>query len=418
MKFLNEETTPPEMELKQKPRPDAKSKVVAMRYPFGLAGLPSPDLASLTIPRFRQRPALLLLVVVMALGLAGSLPAPACQICFPVPKKSIADYLIEAETVVLAREDPERPFYFAPVATLKGYPGNEKIDLFLDSTTRRVLATYPRHSIVLARLTDGEKKSWRRIGTADQDLGPIVKGILAASVAWQKEPKQRIAFFAKLLGHDNSQVRLLAHLEIARAPYNEIRNCSGLLSREEIRAFLDDFQYADWHPLYILLLAQSDDPTDRELIRKSFESAARFGATLRTAAWATAFIETVEEKAVAEIEKRYFRNADRKPEELQAMLQALSVQGTNGHTHLRERIVAAYGVLLKIHPSMAPFVVRDLTAWKRTDFASEVAAYLAEKPRDLDALTISQLRAYVLLAEGIPGELKLPPVSREHPAFP
>jgi len=418
MKNLNDEIAPPRMELSYKIRPDAKSQGSALSCPFGLPGLLSPDLAFLTMPRFRQRPALLLLVVVMALELAGSLPALACQICIPFPKKSTADYLIEAEAVVLAREDPDRPFHYAPVATLKGDPGDEKIDLFLDSSTRRVLATYPRHSIVLARLTDGEKKSWRRIGTADQDLSPIVKDILAATTVWRKEPKQRIAFFAKLLGHDNSQVRALAHLEIAKAPYNEIRNCSGLLSREEIRAFLDNFQYADWHPLYILLLAQSDDPADRKLIRDSFESAARFGSSLRTAAWATAFIETEEEKAIAEIEKRYFRNADRKPEELKAVLQALSVQGTNGHTHLRERIVAAYGVLLKIHPSMAPFVVRDLTAWKRTDFASEVAAYLAEKPRELDSLTISQLRAYVLLAEGIPGGQELPPVSPDHPAFP
>jgi hypothetical protein len=346
--------------------------------------------------RFRQR--LFLPLLVMALVMARSLPAPACQICIPFPKKSTADYLIEAETVVLAREDPERPFHFATVATLKGDPGDEKIDLFLDSTTRRVLAAHPRHSIVLARLTDGDKKSWRRIGTADQDLSPIVMDVLAAAPAWEKEPKRRIEYFAKRLGHDNPQVRALAHLEIARAPYNEIRNCSGFLSRQEIRAFLDNFQYIDWHPLYILLLAQSDAPADRELIRDSFESAARFGSTLRLAAWATALIEIQEEKAVAEIEKLYFRNTARKPEELKAVLQALSVHGTNGHTHLRARIVAAYGTLLENHPSMAPQVVRDLSAWKRTDFASEIAAYLAGKPRDLNFQTTLQLRAYIRLA--------------------
>ncbi len=337
----------------------------------------------------------------MALAMAGSLPAPACQICIPFPKKSAADYLIEAETVVLAREDAERPFYFATVATLKGDPGDEKIDLFLDSTTRRVLATYPQHSIVLARLTDGEKKMWRRIGTADKDMGPVVKDILAASAVWEKEPEQRITFFARRLGHDNPQVSTLAHLEIARAPYNEIRDCSGFLSRDEIHTFLDNIRYADWHPLYILLLAQSDAPADHELIRDSFGSAARFGSTLRLAAWATALIEIEDGKGVAKIEERYFRKAARKPEELLAVIQALSVHGTNGHTHLRERIIAAYGTLLENHPSMAPQVVRDLTAWKRTEFASEIAAYLTEKPTDLDFRTTLQLRTYVRSAKAI-----------------
>lgn len=348
--------------------------------------------------RFSRRPGLIFFAV--ALGIGGPWPASACQICIPFPKKSTADFLIEAEAVVLAREDPERPFHFAPVETLKGDPGDEKIDLFLDSTTRRVLAAYPDRSIVLARRTDGDKNQWRRIGTADADLSPIVKDVLAASAAWEKEPEQRIEFFARRLGHDNPQVRTLAHLEIARAPYDEIRNCNAVLSPEEIRAFLNNMRYAEWHSLYILLLAQSEDSADRDLIRDSFASTARFNLSLRLAAWATALIEIQEEEGVAEIEERYFRNATRKPEELQAVLQALSVHGTNGHTHLRDRIVAAYGTLLENHPSMALLVVHDLTAWKRTNFGKEIAEYLAEKPQDLDFRTTLQLRAYVRSANG------------------
>jgi hypothetical protein len=187
--------------------------------------------------RFRQPPFLLLLAT--AFGIAGSSPASACQICIPFPKKSTADYLIEADALVLAREDPERPFHYASIETLKGDPGDEKIDLFVDSTTRRVLTAHPEWSIVLARSTAGEKKSWKRIGMADDDLGPIVRDILAASAIWEKAPEIRIAYFAKRLGHGNSLVRTLAHLEIAWAPYNEIRKCSMSLPPEEIRRFLN-----------------------------------------------------------------------------------------------------------------------------------------------------------------------------------
>ncbi len=341
-----------------------------------------------------ERTPIILLILCTSLFLSA-LSATACQICIPFPKKSAADYLIEAETVVLAREDTARPFHFAPVETLKGDPpGDEKIDLFLDSTTRRVLATHPDRSIVLSKMTEGEKQSWKRIGTADADLGPIVREILATSVAWEKEPKKRVAFFAEQLGHGNAQVRALAHLEIARAPYSEIRNCAGILDRQEIRAFLNNMRYVEWHPLYILLLARSDNPADQALISDSFESAARFGSTLRLAAWATGLIEIQEQEAVIEIEARYFRNPSRKPEELKAVHQALSVHGTNGHVHLRDRIVASYETLLAHYPAMTPDVAKDLIAWKRTELADEIAAYAAANRGSLGFQTTLKLRAY------------------------
>ena len=55
-------------------------------------------------------------------------PLAACQICIPYPTKSAVDYLTEAKVVVLAREDPQRPFHYRPVRVLKGDPGTEEID--------------------------------------------------------------------------------------------------------------------------------------------------------------------------------------------------------------------------------------------------------------------------------------------------
>ena len=342
----------------------------------------------------------------MVVSVAGQSAAPACQICIPFPKKSAADFLIEADAAVLAREDPERPFHYAPVEILKGRLDGEKIELFLDSTTRRGLAANPERSVVLVKSKDGASDSWRRIGVADEDLGPVVRSVLKASVAWEKKPEERTAFFAKRLGHENDQVRALAHLEIARAPYHVIRDCAGALSREEIRAFLKNYQYVEWHALYILLLAQSEHPDDRKLIENSFDASARYQSTLRLAAWATAMVEIHEEAAIVEVEKRYFRNASRKPEELKAVIQALSVQGTNGHTHLRERIVESYGVLLQHHPAMVPQIFGDLEAWKRPEFAGEVSSFLAGNPQGLDFKTMLRLRAYAKNARKSAGGLR------------
>ena len=142
----------------------------------------------------------------------------------------------------------------------------------------------------------------------------------------------------------------MAHLEIARSPYSEIKRLKDALSRDEIHAFLKDFRYVEWHALYILLLAQSEDLRDRALVSESFRSTARFSTTTRLAAWATASIEIEGATAIEFIEDEYFRNSKRGAAELQEIAKALSVHGTNGHTHLRDRIVAGYEVLLQQHP--------------------------------------------------------------------
>ena len=70
------------------------------------------------------------------------LPAPvlACLVCITLPERTIADRVIEAETVVLAREDPARPFSYAPVEPLKGDVSADPIPFLVDSTMRRRLA--------------------------------------------------------------------------------------------------------------------------------------------------------------------------------------------------------------------------------------------------------------------------------------
>ena len=44
----------------------------------------------------------------------------ACQICLPFPARSLVDYLIESDHIVLARENPEKPFTLRAIKTLKG----------------------------------------------------------------------------------------------------------------------------------------------------------------------------------------------------------------------------------------------------------------------------------------------------------
>ncbi|MGI9241557.1 MAG: hypothetical protein ACR2RV_12205 [Verrucomicrobiales bacterium] len=326
--------------------------------------------------------------------------ASACQICVPFPQKSTADFLIEAEAVVLAREDPERPFHLKAIELISGNTQNEKIDLFLDSSTRRSLNLDPERSVVVVRLFEDGKPEWRRIGMADGEFDPLVRDILRLAPAWQRDQPLRPRFFSKFLGHENSQLSSLAHLEVGRASYDQIKALGDALSRDQLRSFLGNFRYIEWHSLYILLLAQSEDPRDRDFIAEKFRSARQFSLSLNLAAWATAAIEIERGGAIDTIEADYFRNPDRKADELEAVALALSVHGNSRQTDLRDRIVASYAPLIATHPSMTGKVALDLIAWKRSELAAEIASYVAANPRAFDFKTTLQMRAYGRQAAG------------------
>ena len=340
---------------------------------------------------------------------AGFCPVgETCQICIPFPQNSAADDLFEADVVVLAREDPERPFHYRAVEVLKGTPGKKKIELFLDSGSRRVLGLFPGHSVVLVKKAGKFQEGWRRIGMADEAFGPLVRKLLDSASAWEKKPGQRVEFFGKLLGHKDAQIRRLAHLEVAQASYDEIKGLKNALPRDKIHAFLKNVRYVEWHALYILLLAQSGDPADHKFISEAFHSAVHFKSTLSLGAWATAYIELEEEKAVEFIEAEYFRKSGHSPAALREVTMALSVHGSKGHTHLRDRIVASYKPLLAKYPAMTPKVAKDLIAWDRTELASEVASYVATHQYKLELQTALVLMAYGRRAQRDDGHAESP----------
>jgi hypothetical protein len=296
----------------------------------------------------------------------------ACQACIPYPPNTAADELIEADTVVFAREDPDHPFSYAALETLKGETTTRPIDLFLPSTGRRILAADEDRVAVLVGNADG---TWRSLGIADDEYQQVVRRIVLFSAEWNgvEGQERRLRFFLELFGHENSSIHRLAYLELGRAPYGTIKRFSQAVDPEHVRRVLENPRYIEWRPLAILLLANAGDAEDRESIRSSFRSAEQFSLTRNLAALATAVIELEGEAAVQFIDDRYLNNAQRTREELIEVCRALSVHGTDGHTHLRDRIVECYRNLLEARPDMAATVVRDLIAWERFELTAEVS---------------------------------------------
>ncbi|MEP4078460.1 hypothetical protein [Haloferula sp.] len=327
-------------------------------------------------------------------------PLHACQICLPFPTTSLADHLIDADQVVLARENPDKPFSLIAKEVLKGENTLPEIDLFLDSQSRRLLAGDPERHIVCTRVSTGDSSEWTRVATSNPKLLTIIKEILSKASQWTEKPVERSAYFAPYLGNKDRSIATLAHLEVARAPYSEIRELVDAMPIEQLRAFLNDFRYAEWHALYILLLAQSDDPTDQQRIISAVESNADYSITLQTAAWATAFIELKEIQALEFFDQRYLKDPNRSIDEIRVILAAYSVHGTNGHTHLRDHIIESYRALAEKHPELLPTLTVDLAKWKSWALADQVSAVLTSQAEAFDLESTLQLRSYLREAKG------------------
>ncbi len=324
----------------------------------------------------------------------------ACQICVPYPTKSMADWILEAKTVVLAKESATRPFTFEAHTALKGYiPSPDGIDIILNRSLHQILDADREKNVVLIFGGEEGEEKWLPVGMGEHEIEALTRNILKNSSAWENDPKKRLDFFVGLIRHENMTIRELAYLEIGSAPYSDIRELQGVLPRNEIYDFIQNFRYIEWHALHILLLGLSDDPRDTEFIRNAFRGAARFGTHTRLAAWTTAYIEMNPIEAMRAISANYFSDPLRREKELHSVIQAISVHGQESNTKMRDQFVKEYETLLTYHPDMAALVVKDLMVWKRYELEDQVREILQSSTTTQYNLSALMLRNYVEAAE-------------------
>ena len=339
--------------------------------------------------------------------------ARACVVCIPYPTVTHADILLTSDVVVMARENPEKPFSYSVTDVLKGVVDGEPSGVFVDSRTRRLLGLNPRDRVVLYRKTTGSQ--WRRLTYADVEYQGIVAAILQRSNAWgpdSRSPK-RIAYFSQLLNNSQPTIGNQAYLEVGRAPYYQIKQVADLVPRAKVLQFLSDWRRIEWRRLYILMLANSGHTDDQALIRDKFIEVSKFGFTTNLSAWTVAFIEIDLEKAIQELEALYFRNERRSDEELAAVMQAISViAGQDGglppthRTKLRRRAIQGFETLLDRHPQMAGYVAKALTVWKQKALENRLAD-IASRKLVRDPGAAFAVDHYLSMAQRFPPVLKI-----------
>ena len=308
-----------------------------------------------------------------AVLILSAIPALACPVCITAPERTVADWILDSETVVLAREDPSKPFAFVPVQVLKGSVGAAPIPFLVDSTTQQRLRAVPEDAVLLVRASVGATQpfalakpqaEWQRLAYVDAPYRTLIGQILSLRNDWRADQtgRTRFAFFEALLDHEDPAIRDLALSEIARAPYRLVRTMTLRLASAEIIRSLRDPTMIQWAPTYILLLGQSNDPVGRELIRGTVRTGAIYGAQSNLAAWATALIEIDGPEGISMIAQDYLRASRRSPAELTAIITAFGVHGSDGDPALRPVIVAEYHRLAHTNPEVAPIIAHYLAS--------------------------------------------------------
>ncbi len=322
--------------------------------------------------------------------------AEACMVCIPFPENTATDYLLQADVVVLARENAKKPFSYITVKVLKGILDDPAIDLFIDSSTRRRLANNPDHSVVLT--FSNATNNWRFTGYANPAYKALVGEILAHEPTWKQSEgaESRATFFVPYLGNADTSVSKLAYLEVGRASYDVIRQADSFVTAEQVHRFLDNPQYIEWFPLYILLLGVDAKPAEEKRIRATMARRAQFDQTLNLSAWATALIEIDGEEAIDWLEAVYLGKPGRDPDTVLEIVKALSVHGARDRSgqQRRRRIAESYGLLIQSYPSLAGWAARDFTAWGDWRFV-ELLTELRKSRSAIDSATAYSIDYYI-----------------------
>ncbi len=290
-------------------------------------------------------------------GAALVTPAAACPVCIERPEATLADRLLSADVVAIAREDPDRPFRFAPVAVLAGsVEGLPRPPLLVDSATRRRLAAGPEDGVLLLHEGDG----WARAAHLDPAAQGVVAEILARGPAWRNEPEARFAFFEPLLHHRDRTLRHLAMDELSRGRYGLIRRMARPIDGETARQALADRSLIPWQAFHILMLGLSERAEDRAFIRARVATAARLGGDRELDAWATALIEIDGAVGVATLVREWLETPGRDVEALRAVLTAFSIHARDGDPALRPGLLAALHALPRRRPDVGGSVAAAL----------------------------------------------------------
>jgi hypothetical protein len=333
------------------------------------------------------------LIALLAFG--NTQIALACGVCIEKPEKTVSDRLLNADAVVIAREDDGRPYSFAPVAFLTGAAHDAPIPFLVDSSTKRRLDSNPVDGVLMLR----EGEAWTRAGYANAAWQSTAAEILEHGADWQNDPRARFAFFEAVLHGPDRFLRDVAIDELSRASYDLVRGMTQPIDGAVAQQALTDRTEIPWQSFYILMLGLSDRVEDHALVRERIALAARLGRGTHLDSWATALVEIDGTEGVTRLVDAWFQAPHRSSEALRAVIAALTDHAKYGDPTLKAAILEALAALPLRHPDVVGTVAAalgEIGDFSRAEaIRSAVASLPTKDRRRLDAAELFAASSYL-----------------------
>ncbi len=332
--------------------------------------------------------------------LAGS--AGACGFHMYAPEKTVIDWLVEGDHVVVARNAPGNPFAYVPVETLVDNGEPVAIGALVDSATRRRLALNPEDGVLFVH--EPSTGRWERLAYLTPDYRDLVETVLSRRAGWTGPyDPDRFALFEGLQTHPSPAMRTLALREIDQAPYEMLRDIDLRIPVDDLLAGVRDPNGFALRPIRVLLLGLSDDPKARSALRTAIDSMGRVDTgSFILGAYATALIEIDGAAGIARLEDAVLNNPLLGIDTLEQVVSALAIHGGSGSPDLQGEIQKTLVRLMDARPVAAAAIARQYFTredWSQADILEPVL----RSGRLADAAVVMPVAMYLAQARAVGG---------------
>lgn len=336
---------------------------------------------------------ILLTIVACFVWLTTPRALHACAVCVELPEASLADHILSAEIIVLARPAPDNPFRFSVKKILRGTESQlrtiPEIPFLIDSVTRRALQSNPERTYLLTygatyngRAGRSFSKGWKRIFIMSPDRRQFVETLRSLGAHWTfglTDTSDRVSFFAEYLWHPDHALHNAAMVEIDRAPYALVRPVADRHATIQIMQEFNTLNRFRYLPVAIRLLGLQTDSQAGLIVRSRYTKALKAGGPF-VYEWALAGIESDGAIAISAI-KRSIQDPGKTLEFKRSLIQALSEAGTS-HPEYRDKIVAIFSDTLERDRRLAMQIALASRKWGRSDLQPQFETIVAEPNTD------------------------------------
>lgn len=338
--------------------------------------------------------ALGLILAVVVAALLTAKPALSCAFHNYAPTPSLVERLRISPHIVLARPSVEQLFRFADVVALRGSDAAD-IPYLVDSATRHRLTRSPGDRILFAK--DPNIGIWQRLAYVDAQMLVVIRRLVAQLPAWTPErPRERFAFFAALLDHQDRNIHELALTELDSADYGTLRSLTVEVDASRLIARLDWRSEFHLKPIRLLLLGFSDDVEGERLLEAGVRVYTKTSGPL-LGAYATALIERGGPASVVRVASTYLTDPTTPPSSRESLVEALAIHNGTAGPGMREAVRTALLAAVEVEPSLAPSIARQFGA--RYDFSQVEAIENAMEGEATSLMDQLILRRYLGMAK-------------------